>query len=75
MDEAVAGIVAVVEVLAEVEAETVADAVDLADQEKCTKQLVTTVSKIVKCHLSQLKASQFIAKNVILSIENKSTYF
>jgi len=39
------------------------------DHEKCTKQLVETVARIVKFHLSQKGTSQSIAQNVFKVIE------
>lgn len=44
--------------------------VSLQDHEKCTKQPAVTVGKNVRCHLSQVTASQYIAEIVIKIIRN-----
>ena len=56
---------------AEVAAEVVlAEEVDLTeDHEKCTKLLVETAARNVKCHSSQKVTNQYIAANVFKVIE------
>jgi hypothetical protein len=77
-EEALAEDLAVEEALAEDLAveEALAEEVDLTeDHEKCTKQLVEIVVRIVKCHSSQDRTNQYTAMNVfkIMGTENRIT--
>ena len=57
------------EVAAEVAAEVVTEEALTEDHEKCTKQLVVTVARNAKFHLSHQETSQSTATNVFKVIE------
>ena len=67
----------VVQVAADLVAEEVLDLTE--GREKCTKQLVETVVRNVKFHLSQKETSRYTAANVFKVIKeiknNKNSYF
>ena len=46
------------------------EAQEISAQEKSMTQYVATVSKHVKCHLNQLKVSQFTVENAIQSTKS-----
>ena len=48
---------------------------EASDQEKCTKLYALTARTIVKCHSSQHKESQFIAKIAIQNIRSFNFLF
>ena len=60
------------EVLAVETAATIVDSItEIADQEKCTKQLALIAVKNAKCHLSQAETSQYDVRNVFKHLETK----
>ena len=61
--------------MAEEAKEVAADFNEISAHEKCTKQLVQNVAVNVMFHLSQQKASQFIAKSATVREKDSNHFF